>query len=62
MYISVQADSKFSQIQQRAAKTGPSLSKKKAWIPFDRLVRIEPFQGLAPIKGPKIPFPSPFLG
>jgi hypothetical protein len=42
--IANQAGSKFSQIQQSPAKAEQRKSKKKAWISFDFLVRIEPFQ------------------
>jgi hypothetical protein len=40
-------------MQPSPDKPEPNLSKKKAWIPFDRLVRIEPFQWLAATPGAK---------
>jgi uncharacterized protein YfdQ (DUF2303 family) len=43
-----QADSKSSKIQQSPDKAGQRQSKKKAWILLHFLVRIEPFQGVAP--------------
>jgi hypothetical protein len=44
MRIAIQAESKLSQIRQSPAKPGQRKSKKRAWISFDFLVRIEPFQ------------------
>lgn len=43
-----QANSKFSQIEQNLAKPEQNGTKKEAWISLDSLLRIEPFQGLAP--------------
>jgi hypothetical protein len=44
MRIAIQAESKLRQIRQSPAKPGQRKSKKRAWISFDFLVRIEPFQ------------------
>jgi hypothetical protein len=51
---------KYSQIQQKPAKPGQRKLNKKAWIPFDFLVRIEAFQSVALTPGAKKSFPAPF--
>jgi hypothetical protein len=57
-----QANSKFSQIQQNLAKPEQNPSKKKAWISLDSLVRIEPFQWVAPTPRAKKFFSRSFPG
>jgi hypothetical protein len=54
--LGIQAERKFSQIQQSPAKPGQVKSKKKAWIALDWLRRIERFQWLALTPRPKIFF------
>jgi hypothetical protein len=46
MRIAIQAESKLSQIRQSPAKPGQRKSKKRAWISFDFLGGIEPFQSV----------------
>jgi hypothetical protein len=43
-----------AQIEPSLAALEQNLSKKKAWISFDSLRRIEPFQGFAATAGKKI--------
>jgi hypothetical protein len=56
-----QAKPEFSQIQQSPVSAEQNPSKKKAWIPFDSLGRIEPFQWVAPIARARNSFSAPFL-
>jgi hypothetical protein len=52
--------SKFIKIQQNPGSGQANPSKEKAWISFDRLVRIEPFQSVMPTpSGQKILFLFP---
>ena len=48
------ANSKFIKIQPSRPKPRPNLSKKKALIPLDSLVRNEPFQQLTPTPWPRL--------
>jgi len=51
-----QAKSKFSQAGPNSPKPSKDNQRKKPWISLDFLVRIEPFQRLAPTPGPLFSF------